>query len=309
MNNKELIDYVNSVRKSPVQLVKHFDEVPASKRKYKMLGQIKYDGVWIGLLKQGDEVTCISRTGNVYKNTGWIEHLAKTALLTDGLFIGELVNGKLALEELSALVNTNRKKKLTADEAATLGESIIYMHDWVSIPGFKDGILEWGYFNRYPYMINNVLTDKLFRHVASVQILSEHEARKYAGELIKLGYEGAVFKQNCMWAAGHKGFHSMKVVREVTYDLECVGYTMGKTGKRIGQLATMQFRFKGGKIINADLGKGFLDTERLELTEQAQAGELDGTIWRVKGLQDGSKGSIRLPKVQEERFDKDQPDY
>jgi hypothetical protein len=60
------------------------------------------------------------------------------------------------------------------------------------------------------------------------------------------------------------------------------------------------------RVIPIDLGKGFTDERRIELwLDQAQ---IVGKIVEVHALQLGSKGSLRIPKVNSIRVDKTEPD-
>ena len=111
------------------------------------------------------------------------------------------------------------------------------------------------------------------------------------------------------YCPGHKGWRAVKDVRGVHLDLKCLNIEMGKPGtKREGQINKLQFCLPGcNKPFWADLGKGWTDEKRNELTYDRNT--IIGRIYHVRGLQISSTGkAIRLPKVMEERIDKEQPD-
>ncbi|UUG68438.1 DNA ligase [Acinetobacter phage TCUAN2] len=62
----DLIEEYLAKTKNPVQLVKHFDEVPESKIAYPLIGQIKYDGVYILIVVSDGTVRA---TVGLVKNT------------------------------------------------------------------------------------------------------------------------------------------------------------------------------------------------------------------------------------------------
>ncbi|WP_459625687.1 hypothetical protein, partial [Enterobacter hormaechei] len=122
--------------------------------------------------------------------------------------------------------------------------------------------------------------------------------------------EGAVFKRDVDWEAGHKGWRQMKIVRTVAYDLRCIRWEEGK-GKYTGKVANLIFKWHGTQKVKAMLGKGWSHEDATRMyNEIKNGGELNviGRIFTVYGLQDSSKGKIRLPKVGELRHDKEDAD-
>src|SRR5690606_34111856 len=133
---------------------------------------------------------------------------------------------------------------------------------------------------------------------------SQAEFDLYAAEEIAAGGEGIVGKQlDANYEAGHKGYRVVKKVRDLHVDLKCLAVETGK-GKRTGQIARLQFKYKG-KLFWADLGEGWTDAKRIQMTYDWQHHPEDphripspiGSIFHVKALQESSKGVLRLPKV------------
>ena len=90
----------------------------------------------------------------------------------------------------------------------------------------------------------------------------------------------------------------VKRVKGLSVDLECLGIKAGE-GKREGLVGSLLFHYKG-RDFYADLGKGWDDSKRAELNSDNPIGK----VFRVTALGETNKGSLRLPKVLEERIDK-----
>lgn len=307
MNVFEFLGLAANHRKHPVQLVKNFEEVPASKVTWPLFGQVKKDGVY-GMLVVGPEGSAIfGRTGKMLTNCERL--VAEHSHLPMGVYIGEVCLPGHSLEVLSGLVNPNRTNELAEElgYAWRMG-GCIYFHDYLSLLEFTDGVSERPYMDRL-----RTLGDLKLQPLMPVPLNNEEEAEIYAQAIIERGGEGAVFKQNVGWVAGHKGWRSMKRVRRIEYDLLCLYAEEGK-GKYSGKVGNLFFQWRDGEKIKAMLGKDYSHEDARLMWEAFDRKATDGTdpvgkIFRVYGLQDSSKGKIRLPKVGEARIDKDVPDF
>ncbi|QFR59008.1 DNA ligase [Acinetobacter phage vB_AbaP_IME546] len=318
MNIFDSIEEYLAKTKNPVQLVKHFDEVLESKIDYPLIGQIKYDGVYILIVMHNGMPKAYSRTGKEYYHELYSTTYFKSLFgLDDGVYIGELVAPTITLEELSGLVSTNRKVEWGTADIEAMEQSYVMLHDTLDFDEFLSGKSVWDYDDRYRDLRRVLRRANIEQYlVSNIVIHSKEDAEAYADDLIKQGHEGAVFKQDLDWVAGHKGYRTMKIVRGLHLDLLCVGVEYGK-GKREGQIAKLKFSYKGN-VFSADLGKGWTDERRKALTSQYEALEHPdalsewnpvGKIWEVKALQESSTGkALRLPKVVRVREDKEEPD-
>ena len=222
-------------------------------------------------------------------------------------FIVELCNPELSLEVLSGLVNTNRKTPWSDTERQVmLDHGTLIVRDVMLTCEFMFGVCNEPYATRLATVRSHVPSVNVVRYT----ILHNQESWEgYAQDWIDAGEEGAVLHQlNAPWVAGPKSEVSVKRVRGVDLDLRCTGWALGK-GKRSAQIAKLHFEYKG-KPFSADLGKGWTDAKRDELTARAQGlnDDVTGSIFHIHGLQVSSKGVIRLPKVCEERVDKVEAD-
>lgn len=301
-------------RRHPVQLVKHRGEVPESKMTFPVYGQVKRDGVFAAVCVRNDGVIGIfGRTGKKLTNTEALEGKMKAWEIPAGVYFGELQSMAvdISLEVLSGVVNPNRVEAL--DYIGQQIKDMLYVDffDMMTVQGFITGKSDVTFVKRHEALYRRVKV-----HGASailpIDILhSEEEVQEYADLHIELGREGAVFKQDADWEAGHKGWRQTKLVRMVTFDLTCVGHEEGK-GKCKGMVAKLIFKWRDGKTMKAGCGKGWTHELLTQMFHDIKHGgslNVIGKIFAVKGLQESSKGGgLRLPKFGELRHDKEVPD-
>lgn len=302
------------------QHVKHVDEVPASKKTYPMLGQVKKDGVYAMVVRLPTFETAIfSRTGKMFTNTEALIDAIYFYNLTgmpSQVYIAELCNNQCSLETLSGIVNPNRVKPLSKEQKDILKHCYLSYHDVIPIDDFIKGKCRITYKNRYDWLFDNLPEE--FDILSLYEVHDALHCDWFFNGLVSTGEEGVVFKQDLDWVAGHKGYRMMKKVRGVDYDLLCVGWEEGK-GKYKGLIANLIFKWKGNKEIKCMLGKGWTHEDAKDMYQtikHIEAGLYDtslngspvGKIFQVYALQESSKGKLRLPKVGELRIDKDEPD-
>ena len=308
-----------AARKHPVQLVKNEDDLSNAERArmtWPAISTVKEDGVYAAVCWPSDcpFPVYLSRTGNVFYLPGYVGERLITGA-TGGSFskdsgevyITELCNHKLSLEVLSGLVNTNRKAGWSESELHYMLEyGRLVVRDVLTVAEFMQGR------SNVPYGLRLSTLRSMFPvcNVVRYAILHDQESWEgYAQDWIDADEEGAVLHQlNAPWVAGPKSEVSVKRVRGIDLDLCCTGWSLGK-GKRSAQVAKLHFEYRG-KSFSADLGKGWTDAKRDELTARAQSlnDDVTGSIFHIHGLQISSKGVIRLPKVCEERIDKVEAD-
>lgn len=290
--------------KSPVQLVKHYDEVLQKNLKWPAWAEQKEDGVWCGVVWDGKELGFFSRTGNeFYKELLECKTFPKLIGKAAGMYVGELVNTHLTLEELSGLVNTNRTKPWTDDQGANMAESEIRFHDYVTLEELLAGVCTTPHCVRWEDLRANVAAVHI---IPGTLVHTDEQWRAFAQMQVDAGREGAVLKQlDADWLAGHKGYRVTKLVKGLDVDLRCVGVSLDGKGKRAGTLAKIMVSYKG-KVVGADLGKGWTDEKRAALLAEYQEDpdSVVGRVWHIHALQEGSAGGLRLPKAMSRRIDK-----
>jgi ATP-dependent DNA ligase len=313
MNIFEQLGLPKDHRRHPVQLVKHLDEVPDSRKHDGLyMLQVKYDGVYGIVMKKGDVVIAFNRTG---KEMPYCDLITKSfESWPDGMYMGEITCKGLSLEVLSGIINPNRVNPILPDLYGHLSDNIRFMvFDFIYVEEFIRGDSVIGCNERYEYLkfLYEEALEKGVVHLVTTSYHIIEECKIFIDAMIKSGHEGGVIKHmNAPWKAGHKGWHQMKIVRGVSYDLECIAWEEG-AGKYEGKVANLVFRWKDGKYITAMLGKGWThDMAEHMFNEINKVGEhcVVGCIYEVYALQESSMGVLRLPKVGSYRHDKEDAD-
>lgn len=300
-----------------VQLVKHWKEVPESKKQFPYFGQVKKDGVFAALVVQGGKAAIFGRTGS--QLTSCENYLKRYECDSYPMFIylGELVSSyPCSLEELSGVVNPERVNPLDEKQRAIADGIFINYHDWSPLSTFISGKTPHTYKERHCELGYWLEHTPAYQDILPYTVIHDEESRlEFAAACIAAGEEGAVFKRpELPWVAGHKGFHQMKEVSQVSYDLLCIGYEEGE-GKYAGKVSNLIFQWRDGNTIKAMLGKGWTHDDAALMFRCITTGWNTsshyplGKVFKVKGLMDSSKGKIRLPKVAECRIDKFEGDY
>lgn len=319
MNCFTFLGLAEDHRVHPVQLVLHRDELSAPQKKlaetYPTYGQVKRDGVFCMLIVMlGKVPKLFGRTGKAFTNTDKFSSKFSN-ILQPGVYFGELQTLCIAsLEELSGVVNPERVNPLDWKGQQIADELYIDFFDMLTISTFIAGKAETTYLKRHAALVrrmSDVVALGLSNVLDNTPLYSEAEVVAFADKHISEDREGAVFKLDEDWVAGHKGYRQTKIVRGISHDLLCIGWEEGK-GKYEGKVANLIFKWKDGKTIKAMLGKGWTH----ELAEQMYhdirlGGELNviGRIFEVTALQPSSKGNLRLVKCGELRHDKVTPDF
>lgn len=292
-----------------VQMVKHFNEVPASKRGYPLLGQVKKDGVYGLIVTHRGTTRIFGRTGEQLTSCGSLIRKFGELMQDSAVYIAEVCSlHPCSLEQLSGVVNPNRVNELDPEQVLIAENLVAYLHDMLSVSELISGVSKLPYVERH-HRLSDELNGTIFdEYILPYSFIYDESSKSaFTAACLAAKEEGAVYKQpHEGWVAGHKGYRAMKEVNRVDYDLLCTRVEEGE-GKYKGLVANMYFRWKGGTEIKAMPGKGHTH-------ESCRKMFLDptiavGKIWRVKGLMNSSKGKVRLPKVEEQRHDKVEADY
>lgn len=303
-----------------VQKVKHWQEVNKDGKLHKQVNfplyaQVKKDGVFATVVVIHGTARIYNRTGRKMVNVEHIEFAMTMADFPDGVYLGELCCASCSLEVLSGIVNPNRVEAIDQWQSEHLPNFEVNFHDYLTLFEFQEGVSHIGYVDRWHNLEANLKSVGWDSPLPYYTMVNQDEVEAFALECISNGEEGAVFKCNVGWEAGHKGWRMMKWVREIDYDLLCVGWEEG-TGKYLNKVANLIFKWHTGTI-KAMLGKGWSHKDAADLFTAVQLPFPNdehpdfpiGKVYRVKGLQGSSKGKIRLPKVGERRDDKTEGDF
>lgn len=299
------------------QLVKHWDEVPASRKDGKdFVAQVKKDGVCSLAVIFDGKVAIFSRTGKRFTSMEFVENNVANLGLPEGVYFGEVWARKdvASLEVVSGIVNPNRVHPLSGEQQDVANQLRFSMFDRVGITEFIDGKSSKPFWCRFD-SLDGVFRPRIAHFVDLLYpyfVQNEAAVENFLEAMISRGEEGIVIRDNDSdWLAGHKGWRAMKKVRGVDYDLECMGYEEG-TGKYEDKVANLIFKWKGDETIKCMLGKGW--THKMagdmfcDIAMRNNTLSPIGKIFQVYALEESSKGKLRLPKVGELRHDKEASD-
>ena len=294
-----------------VQLVRHYADV-AHKVDWSTpkIGQIKKDGVFAMIVTRYDGATGIfGRTG---KQLMSCEHLLPARSTGYIAYIAELCCDECSLEELSGIVNPNRKKPLSPEQVGYTATMYLAIHDMVYISELIEGVSQRDYVTRVQDMNRHLAVSSrpCWCKLAHVVLKDEEAAAEFAERCIAAKEEGMVGKDpNAGWIAGRKNEVAWKVVKGVDYDLEVLGVEEGK-GKRAGMVANLLVRWRPYGDPKADwvLLPVDLAGHKDEQEWWNDPSIIGGKIVHVHALCIGSKGALRLPKAKEVRIDKTEAD-
>lgn len=297
------------------QLVKHFDEVPASRKKNKKFAvQTKMDGVCALAIVKNGKSKIFSRTGKKFVNTENIEARIDSLHLEDSVYMGELLVPKdvASLEEFSGCVNPNRNKPLCREFATIPDLMEMHFFDTISTKDFIMGESKLPFHERFKILDNAIINseDVGLYTIEYSTLTTESQIDNALSSVVSEGGEGVIIRDiEADWEAGHKGWRVMKKVRDVDYDLRCIDVEEG-TGKYKGKVANLIFGWKAGKTIKCMLGRGWSHSMAEEMWNNRHDPELSpiGKVFQVYALEESSKGKLRLPKVGEQRHDKNAAD-
>ena len=234
---KEVCEKIQT-SKAPFMLVKHRAEVPPAALVFPAQAEVKYDGVFAAIVVGASgKVRVFSRTGKLL----YLETLAQPNFYgaPAGLYITELTCTGLSLEQLSGLVNPNRKRSWTDEELdAVLDGQRWVFHDYMPLADYLKAHLDTEgpeTLERRRLRLEEIQgygalpVNSQLSHAEIVTTLAEYEL--VSQQCIEQGFEGTVLKQlRAKYCPGHKGWRAVKDVRGVHLDLKCIGLDWGSVG-------------------------------------------------------------------------------
>lgn len=289
-----------------VQLVKHHEDV-IKRVTYPRIAQVKKDGVFALVVMSEIGVAIFGRTGRELQS---VQHLFPSPYYSKGrvAFIAELCCDTCSLEELSGIVNPNRKKELTAEQQEHINRAYLAVHDMVYLSELIAGASERTYHWRYMDMVNALHGIKHdMTALTCTYCTDEEQCELFALRAIAQGEEGAVFKDpEAGWVAGRKNEVCTKKVKGVDFDLQVTGIEEGngKHSGMVGKLVVRWCDYGTQEGITRLLPVDGCFTQEMRKEWFADPSKIVGKIVHVHALCIGSKGALRLPKVKSVRIDK-----
>jgi DNA ligase-1 len=252
-----------------VQLAK---EVPFSKIKFPIIGQVKYDGVRCLAFISDHGVVLKTRNGKVFSYPMLESCLTSFYKGTDIVLDGELVYGQGMLVDrtsVSGIVNSAIRGTPIAHD-----KNIIFnVFDELYFPEFASQVC------RRPYAMRMNELNELFIYVSSLETASTifkyvnlthsvtlndlKELNNYYTSLIAIGCEGVILKPHNHLYTFKRSTDWIKVKETKAADLLCIDIQEGKGKYEGGIGALICVGSVEGKDIEVAVGSGLTDEDRI----------------------------------------------
>lgn len=163
------------------------------------VAQVKYDGVFVALHWDGQQVTPISRTGKRFykelQGTSCIRDLTAQLQGEEAqCFLAELVLPTGSLEVLSGLVNPNRSTSWTEQEQRQMQNAILHVHDWLPAGVGAGDVVQVPYKERYRRVSQTIRHTCTLRVVQSEPITDTQQLCLMYDTIVNAGEVGLVLK-------------------------------------------------------------------------------------------------------------------
>ena len=195
------------------------------------------------------EVKAYSRTGKEWKN---IDHILKElipffAKHPNVILDGELYNHDFK-DDFESIISMVRKTKPTDEDILKSAENVqFYCYDIVDENTSFD--------KRNEFITNHVESSKCIKHVPTISVSTEVQAKDYHQANLNEGFEGSILRLNDVYQC--KRSHSLRKFKDFQDDEALiVGYVDGK-GKREGTLGKFIMQDDNGVEFGCPPGKGY----------------------------------------------------
>lgn len=216
-----------------------FSEKTSAKIKYPAIVQIKADGTFRNVIKDGDSIRFVSRSGE----ESFFPMIAEEfSFMADGVYMGELlVEGITDRAVANGLINSDNIP------------DTVYMQLWdnIALDEWKAGYSAVPYVKRLELLstkIGPIQTNKI-QLIPSFIVNSIQEALAKTSEFMTAGFEGAVLKDMNTLFKDHTSPTQLKLKLEIEISVRITGFTAGTKGtKRESTFGAITFETDDGKI-------------------------------------------------------------
>jgi hypothetical protein len=272
--------YKDLLPESPYQRCSKLDEKTIKNINFNnAVIQKKLDGLFCYAIKENNYVIFSTRNGTQFECPSIANELLTinedNFVLSGELLIKEnnveldrktgngLINSYIKRESTLESITNDLKLAEKLDEIDYI-ESNIVLECWdkISLDEYYKGKSQEKYKYRFT-KLENIVNENNFKHlelVESLKVNSIEEAKEYANNQIKNGFEGAILKSlDSVWKDGtSKDMLKLKQILDI--DLLCVDVELGN-GKYEGKIGSLMLESKCSKI-KVSVGSGMTDKDR-----------------------------------------------
>lgn len=210
--------------------------------------QPKLDGVRCLIQYDNGVVTAYSRTGKVWKN---IEHITLNLYKFFDKYPNVVLDGELYnhdfKNDFEQIISMVRKTKPDTEARVKSRDNVqFHCYDIVN--------KKMKFSTRYEWLINNLPQSYCIKHVRTMLVPTESQAKVNHARNLDNGYEGSILRLNTPYQC--KRSHSLRKFKDFSdAEANIVGYEEGK-GKRVGTLGKFIMQDDDGNQFGCPPGKG-----------------------------------------------------
>lgn len=335
----------NLIPTHPVLLASSYDEKLFNEFNWDagVIMQIKSDGVRANVIITDTETIVLSRNGKPIHVLGVFDHF-RDIFGSNVVIDGEIVTPGLDRQTGNGIVNKANKGTITEDEASKLmliAWDIISYDDFLSQQKTNDGMLRSKraipYKERFSQLIKSISESNMASNIpikgcqrelsiingssefellpnvsapfiasASTIILYDKvQANKLYNQLVLMGEEGAIIKDQDMLWEDERSKKQMKMKTVFDIDLICTG--VKPHSKKPNMIGALELTTSDG-ILEVNAGSGLSKRQQLDYFINSPVGKIFKIEYNQGSKDRSGKISLFLPIIVEERFDKDTAD-
>jgi DNA ligase-1 len=290
-----------------VQLANKYFDKPDYLEGFEFTLTTKIDGGRIIAIRENDQVSFYTRTGQRYEGLVDLEKELKESFVGDYVFDGEItiLNNK-GVPSKDAY---KQAMKITRSDGEKHGLKMI-LFDCMPLRDWKAQKTYFDYITRRE-MLESAFSKKPHTYFEVLPVLysgkDTSKVLEYLNEAIANNEEGIMINLNHAPYEFKRTNSLLKVKKFNTCDLRVIGFEEG-TGKCAGMLGAFICEYKGGEV---KVGSGLSDSQRLEVWRNP--GDYENLIIEVSYFEETKdstgKPSLRFPTFKDFRFDKTEPNY
>jgi len=265
--NKVVPDLISKV---PYMRCETFSKKALQKISFPAIVQLKADGLFQMIKKQGDDITFVSRSGE-YREFSLLKELLQADCLKDGYYIGEM----------TVMDAANRAEGNGMINSKDPDHSKIIFQAWDFLTPAEFSKFKAG--GDVPYIVRFEMLQNMFKNLNSPHLSiipfkmvnDITEVFEYTSEQMSNDLEGAVLKDLDNIFKDGTSKSMLKIKLEVDTTVRITGFTPGKPGsKREATFGSIEFCTDDGKVEGRASGINDKDIEMFHSNREFYIGKL-----------------------------------
>lgn len=228
---------------------------------FPILMSTKFDGMWVGIRVEDQEVTLQSSSGMYFK----LPSLSRRFVLQpNGWYEGEMVKGDGKTVSRSSI--TGDFNKVTKGTATDIKDYSYMVFDYLALEEWDNKVAILTFDERLCYLKDNLGTCNIVKVAEQISVPDQEGIDVIYADLVERGYEGLIGRYGqdpYTWnTASKRSKRVIKKKEKKDATLHCIGVIEGK-GKYAGMIGSLICRgVVEGKPIDVDIGVGLSDWDR-----------------------------------------------